>query len=141
MSESKDYQTLKKHALEPLDRIDRIENFLVIGMFDSNLCVEGAEVWVEFKSPVEPKKPTTALFGSNHKLSQEQKNWALRQRNAGGKCYILIATDKRWMLIDGIHADGLNEATVGELIKWSKWHATKPIKKPQWKLLRLALKT
>lgn len=141
MSESKDYQILKKHALEPLDRIDRIENFLVIGMPDTNVCVEGTEVWVEFKAPIEPKRASTALFGSNHKLSIEQKNWMLRQRNAKGRCCILIATDKRWMLIDGIHADGLNEATVGELIKWSKWHATKPIKKPQWASLRTALKT
>jgi hypothetical protein len=140
MSESKDYQTLKSKALEPLDRIDRIENFLVIGMPDTNVCVEGTEAWMEFKAPVEPKRATTALFGSNHKLSQEQKNWMLRQRNAGGRCYILIATDKRWMLIDGIHADGLNEATVGELIKWSKWYATKPIKKPQWKMLRAMIR-
>lgn len=140
MSESKDYQTFKRNALDPIDRIDRIENFLVIGMPDTNLCVEGTEVWVEFKAPFEPKRATTALFGSNHKLSQEQKNWMLRQRNAGGNCCILIATDKRWLLIDGIHADRLNEATVGELIKWSKWNATKPIKKPQWKMLRAMLR-
>lgn len=139
MAESKDYQTFKHNALEPLDRIDRIENFLVIGMPDVNCCIEGAEAWVEFKSSVEPKRATTPLFGSNHKLSQEQKNWALRQRNAGGRCFILIATDKRWMLIDGIHADGLNEMTVAELTKTAAWVVVLPIKEKQWKLLRSTL--
>ena len=139
MAESKDYQTFKRNALEPLDRVDRIENFLVIGMPDVNCCVDGAEAWVEFKSSVEPKRPTTALFGSNHKLSQEQKNWMLRQRNAGGRCYILVATDKRWMLIDGKCADGLNEMTVTELAKTAVWVAALPIKEKQWKLLRSKL--
>jgi hypothetical protein len=67
MSESKDYKKFKDNVLEPMDRIDRIENFLVIGMPDTNLCVEGTETWVEFKAPVEPKRATTALFKSQAK--------------------------------------------------------------------------
>jgi len=139
MAESKDYKVFKRNVLEPLDRVDRIENFLVIGMPDVNCCIDGTEAWLEFKSSVEPKRATTSLFGSNHKLSQEQKNWALRQRNAGGRCFILIATDKRWMLIDGKHADGLNEMTITELEAIATWVAVLPIKEKQWKMLRSKL--
>lgn len=141
MSESKDYKTFRDHAIEPLDRLDRIENILVPGMPDVNCCIESTEIWIEQKSPTEPKRDSTKLFGSNHKLSVDQKNWFLRHRNAGGKGYVLIVTDKRWLLIDGKHADLINEMTVTQLIEISDWHEPKPIKdKEKWKELRCQLK-
>ena len=140
MSEKKDYQTLKNNVIGPLDRIDRVENIVVAGMPDVNVCIEGVESWLELKSPKEPKKATTPLFGSNHKLSQDQKNWFLRQQNSNGKGYILIASDKRWLLIEGKHADDVNEMTIVELIVESVWGCVKPITKAQWKELRDILK-
>ncbi|HET8687919.1 MAG TPA: hypothetical protein VFM18_14855 [Methanosarcina sp.] len=137
MSENKDYKKLKANALDPLDRIDRIENVILTGMPDVNYCIEGAEGWIELKSPTEPKRQSTKLFGSNHKLSQEQKNWFLRQRNSGGRGFVLICSDKRWLLIDGCHADSINEMTVEELVGVAIWIAPAPVKgKETWKLLR-----
>lgn len=140
MAESTDYKAFKKHVPEPLDRLDRIENMMLNGMPDTNFCAEGRECWIELKSPTEPKRPSTKLFGSNHKLSIEQRNWMLRQRNAGGKAYVLIVTDKRWLLLDGSKADQINDMTVAELIEASLWHATKPIRsKEEWKRCRQIL--
>ena len=135
--ESNDYQTLKKNMPQPGDRIDRVENVVVNGMPDVNFCAEGVECWLEIKSPTEPKRASTPLFGSNHKISQDQKNWMLRQFRAGGNAWILIATDRRWMLIPGSVADQVNSMAVDALLAVSFWHTTKPVKdKTQWKKLR-----
>lgn len=140
MSEKKDYQKFKDKVILYGDRIDRIENIIVIGMPDVNLCIEGVEAWMEIKSPKEPKKISTPLFGSNHKLSIDQKNWFLRQKKAGGIGLILICTDQRWMLIDGcIHADGLNEYTVVELCRHSLWNSTIPITREDAENMRNAI--
>jgi hypothetical protein len=138
-TEKKDYQTLRNNVPEPADRMDRIENIIVVGMPDINACFDGVEFWIELKSPKEPKRSTTPLFGSNHRLSQDQKNWFLRQRNARGKCYILIATDVHWLLIEGMCADRVNEMTVVGLIAESIWDSLKPIPKEKWKELRKTL--
>lgn len=140
MAESTDYKTFKKNVPQPGDRLDRIENVVVTGMPDINMCIGGVEVWIEQKSPKEPVRRTTPLFGSNHKVSQEQANWMLRQRKAGGRCYFLISTDKRWILVGGFLADQLNTMTVDELLEQAVWSTTKPVRdKESWKHLRLAL--
>lgn len=140
MSESTDYKALKRNVFHPLDRLDRIENVVIVGMPDTNYCIGGSEGWIELKSPAEPKRSTTRLFGSNHKLSQEQMNWLLRQRNAGGLAFVLIATDKRWLLIEGAYADEINGMTVTELVGVALWHEMKPIKgKEKWTKLRRLL--
>lgn len=140
MAESTDYKTFKKNVPQPGDRLDRIENVVVTGMPDINMCIGGVEVWIEQKSPKEPVRRTTPLFGSNHKVSQEQANWMLRQRKAGGRCYFLISTDKRWILVGGFLADQLNTMTVDELLEQAIWSTTKPVRdKESWKHLRLAL--
>lgn len=123
MSEKKAYKWLKDNVMQPGDRIDRLENIVVDGMPDVNGCVLGSEFWMEIKAPTEPKRPTTPLFGSNHKLSQDQKNWILRQLKAKGNAYIFIVTDKRRILISGKYADNLNEMTVGLLLKHSMWNS------------------
>lgn len=141
MAESADYKTFKANVPESGDRLDRIENPMVVGIPDINMCIEGTEIWIEQKSPKEPKRSTTALFGSNHKVSQGQQNWFLRQQRAGGKCYFLIVTDKRWMLIPGFLADEINKMTIGELLEQCAWTTTKPVRdKAQWKYLRNTLK-
>ncbi len=140
MAESTDYKTFKKNVPNARDRLDRVENRVVSGMPDINFCGDDVECWIEQKSPKEPKRATTKLFGSNHKLSQDQKNWFKRQVDAGGLCYVMISTDKRWMLIGGEHADAVNELTVSQLMEISLWNTTKPVKdKAQWKQLRTIL--
>lgn len=142
MAESNDYKTFKNNVPTLHDRVDRVENGVVVGMFDVNYCFGGVEGWIELKSPTEPKRPTTKLFGSNHDVSQDQANWCLRQIKAGGKAFVLIATNKRWILIDGKHTDEVNRLTVSELIELSEWNTTKPVKdKNKWKQLRQLLMT
>lgn len=142
MSESNDYKTLKKHLPQGHDRLDRVENCVVNGMPDINYCTAFVECWIELKSPTEPKRATTKLFGSNHRLSQDQKNWFKRQRDAGGSAYVLIATDKRWMLMDGGLADAINDMTLEALIDESLWHAAKPIRdEKEWMRLRHIIQT
>jgi len=144
MSEKKDYQTFRNHVIQPRDRCDRIENLLVAGMPDVNICINTYESWLEIKSPKEPVGAHVGLFVSNHNVSMNQSNWFLRQINAGGSCYLLVATDKRWLLIDGVYAidnQRINRMTTSELILVSDWHAvSNPRVTPQqWQLLRNAL--
>ena len=106
------------------DRLDRLENLVGAGMPDVNGCFNGSEFWIEVKAPTEPKRASTPLFGSNHKLSQEQKNWIKRQQMANGRVHIFIATDQRKILIDGKHAEKINEMTLAEIIGLSMWHCS-----------------
>lgn len=122
MSEVKDYKKFRDKVISVWDRCDRIENIMVIGMPDVNCCIAGRESWIEIKSPKEPKRAKTKLFGSNHKLSQDQINWFLRQANAGGNGYVLICSDKHWILMNGCkYADEINTMTVCQLIEKSEY--------------------
>jgi hypothetical protein len=120
-------------------RLDRIENVLVDGMPDTNVCIDGNEFWVELKAPTEPKRASTPLFGSNHRVLQSQKNWMLRQYKAGGKAFFLIATDKRWMLLPGHLADVMNEMSVPEMIRECLWIANDPPHRLEWPFFERAL--
>jgi len=136
MSEKKDYQKFRKGIWSPRDRIERVENILVIGMPDVNCCINGVESWIEIKSPTEPKRQTTKLFGSNHKLSQEQMNWFKTQIDAGGYCWVLIITNHRWMIIHGKHADDINNLTISQLVEISSWNKIVPVTKADFNELR-----
>lgn len=140
MSEANSYAVFRANVVLVSDRVDRIENGVAVGMPDLSCCFTGHEFWLEIKSPTEPARPTTPLFGSNHKVSQQQANWMLRQRRAGGACFFLISTDVRWLLIGGWLADDINQMTVNALIEQCIWTTTKPVKdKQQWQHLRNAL--
>lgn len=140
MSERSAYQNFKKNVERVGDRIDRIENCLVLGMPDINCCFDGTEVWIELKSPIEPKKGRTPLFGSNHKVSQDQANWMLRQKIAGGRAYFLISTDKRLALLASHFSMSINDMTIDEIIDNASWSAMKPLRdKELWEALREVL--
>jgi len=140
MSEKTQYKTFKDKVIEPTDRCDRVENVLLNGMPDISLCINGVEIWIELKQPTEPKRETTKLFSNNHKISLEQRNWHLSQKNAGGKCFFLIETCNFWFLVDGIDAELINDCTVNELKILSKVYMDKPVRDQyKWKLLRAAL--
>jgi hypothetical protein len=64
----------------------------------------------------------------------------LQQRNAKGRAWVLIETDKRWMLISHVHADDVNQLTVSGLMAISDWLANKPTNSGDWEALREALK-
>ena len=130
---------LQKRLRTWQDRIDRVESQVVTGMPDINFCLNGVEGWIEVKAPIEPKRNTSILFASNHKLSTAQKNWFLRQRQAKGRCYVFISTDKRYMMIDGEFADQINGLTVDRRQEVSLWSALKKTGKCDWEELRKVL--
>jgi len=141
MSEVTAYQALRKGIRQPRDRIERMENIVGTGWPDSNCCLSGVELWIEIKAPTEPKRRNTPLFGSNHRLSQAQKNWFLMQRKAGGKAFIYIETDKHRILMPAEFADGLNEMSVAKLLEHCCWFAPRKTQSIQWSLLRNVLVT
>lgn len=142
MSEAKAYRRFREGVALWRDRIDRIENIMVDGMPDVNYCVDKYECWIEIKTPTEPKKLYTPLFGSNHKLSQSQKNWFLRQKNAGGNGFILIETNMTLFLINcsdiGV-VDKLNELPIGDIFFKSEFTADLPLSKSDWAELRATI--
>jgi len=139
--ESINYRTFSANIPKLRTRLDRVENLMVDGMPDVNMCIDGHEFWIELKSPIEPKRPGTPLFGSNHQVTLEQRNWMLRHLAAGGVGFYLISTPKRWMLIPGRHHDEINKMTVMELLDVSLWTTNKPLRSNEpWIKLREALK-
>lgn len=128
MSETNEFKWLKKNVFAPPARCERVENLIAAGWPDTNYCIGGVEGWIEIKAPKEPARASTALFGSNHKLSRDQANWILAQRRAGGRAWIWIGTDKRRILLPGIYADRLNTMTLDEVLEaavWSRMNGSK----------------
>lgn len=122
MSEKNAHKFLLRMRASPHDRLERIENVLLPGMPDVNGCFIGHEFWIETKQPKEPARPGTPLFGSNHDLSQDQANWFLRQKNAGGNGIIYIQTDRMTRLfIGGEFADLINVSTLRGLEAVALW--------------------
>lgn len=137
--ESALWQEMRAKFLLPGDRADRIENSFGEGIPDTSLCLAGEDVWVELKAPLEPKRATTVLMTSNgnHALLQSQINWFARQRQAKGVAFIIIGTDQRVMLVDGVkHADHFNTWTVKEMMSNSLDCFPRPVGKDQWRILR-----
>lgn len=129
-SEASVYSKMRSRILGPIDRIERVENGLLVGMPDVNYCIEGQEGWIEIKAPVEPTRKATPLFGSNHQVSIEQINWMHVQHMAGGVSWLLISTQARMLLIHGGRVAALerriNTLCVAELEKISHWQAPVP---------------
>jgi hypothetical protein len=140
MSEKIAYKALKEKLFDRThDRIDRIETG-VDGIPDINFCINGKEGWIELKCPTEPKRPTTKLFGSNHKIGQDQKNWFIRQFKAKGRAFILLSTDVRWMLFLPSSIEFLNDITVEQMQHFAIWEARKPVRdKELWNKLKVIL--
>lgn len=131
MSEKRAYKLLKGAVVRAGDyerRMDRVENIVLPGCPDVNGCFNGVEFWIEIKEPKEPKRAKTPLFGSNHRLSVEQRNWIKRQLLAKGLAYIYIDTGSWRLLISGRWADELNEMTLSELKDVALWVGKVPIK-------------
>lgn len=121
--------------------LNRVENGVVDGMPDAYLCMEGSANWVELKAPTEPRRASTPLFGnSNHKLSITQANWLLGHRQAGGRGWIAVETE-RWMFLCGARmADAINKMTLEEFREFSDFHCERPFAQPHWSAFESALK-
>lgn len=120
--------------------MDRVENPIVPGMPDVNCCFfPGIDVWIENKTPTEPKRIRTPLLGSNHDLSQAQINWIRHHWECGGRAFVYIDTDRRRFLISGEHVEIVNKATISELIRISAFYSEKPMGKHKWKILKQSM--
>lgn len=140
------FARLKDRVTRPEDRFERVENGMLTGMPDVNYCMAGIEGWIELKAPIEPARPTTALFGSgNHPVEVEQANWLLKQSRAGGRGWLFIATEHRLLLLRGhdvgkFGARGINTLTAHALERISVWRVQQPVLDPlRWADLREVL--
>lgn len=140
-NESAAYQTLKAKCFKPHDRIERIENLIGSGMPDVTYCIDGHNDWIEVKAPRNmPKRETTPVLVNNEKVSQEQKNWFLAQKNAGGQGWIWIDTPSHMLLISGHKADNVNQASLIQLMLMADWCAKIPVPNERWLELRRILR-
>jgi hypothetical protein len=101
MSESSSWGTLRKYLVRDLQGCDiqRIEDKLASGIPDSNVCWRGREFWLEGKQLRElPVRDSTAVRVD---MSQEQLNWAVARKEAGGLAYVWIRVNNvGWWLIE-----------------------------------------
>lgn len=136
-NETQSYNTLRANVFLPRDRVDRVENICVAGMPDVNTCIDSEEVWIEIKTPMnEPASAKTGLLKNNHPLSQDQKNWFLRHRNAGGRGFIYVDSKVRRYLIYQIWADEINEMSHERLMLVASWSCPVPTPPGRWLELR-----
>lgn len=139
------YTRLRERVGRPTDRWTRIENGLGDGTPDVNYCAAGREGWIEIKAPIEPARPTTAMFGNgNHQVSVGQANWLLAQSNAGGVAWLFIASEQRLILLPGkiVGEMGIkiNKLTAHELEQRAAWKVLLPLMDPlRWADLREVL--
>lgn len=123
------YTALRKGLLDASFRRDvkihvvRVENGVVAGTPDVNLCVEGKEWWIELKyARQEPKRSSTPLLGSAHRLSAVQSAWMQSRRHAQGNVAVFIGTPQRRILTQHTFIP-LNAMTVAELELSALWVA------------------
>lgn len=113
MSESSMWSTLRPH-LKGLDPI-RIENRLEKGTPDVNLA-NGS--WIELKWRRRKPKNPSAILKLDHEYSQEQRVWAIKRFQAGGKIFVLLKISNEWLLFTGlIAAEYLEKVSLNELRK------------------------
>lgn len=116
----------------PTRVLNRIENGVLDGMPDAYFTIDGVSGWMELKAPVEPLRPDTPLFGSNHRLSISQRNWLLLHRQAGGAGFVAVETQSTVLLIGARHADSVNTRSLSQLKLLSDFHAPRPMTPAAW---------
>lgn len=137
------FQRLKGHVSRPEDRFDRVENGLGAGCPDVNYCFFGKEGWLEIKAPLLPAREDTGLFSSQHDVSIDQSNWFIRQRRAGGRAFLFVATEKVLLLLPPelvIENKVVNSLPMIELRERALWWSGIPVPQLSWVDLRGALR-
>ena len=113
MKEAGLYQRLRRKILAtfPSARIDRVENGLVDGMPDVNMCIKGKDVWLELKY-IEgwPARDTTQVLGRRG-LRPEQINWHIKQGLAGGTSFIVVGIGRETFVTDNEQVRDINTWT------------------------------
>lgn len=112
MKETRAYDKLCK--MFPKAHWNRIETWASIGIFDSNACMNGVEVWVECK---QVKKPKGAASYLPIKVRQSQVLWEASRRAKGGKTFIAVMVDSEMFLLHGWRIKNLKEGVTYEELK------------------------
>lgn len=93
----------------------RVENLLCgkggIGTPDVNISTG----WVELKwAKSWPSRPSTPLRLPH--FTDEQRNWALRRKGAGGRCWLVLQVKQEWFIFDEAGMQWVGTWTRQELI-------------------------
>jgi hypothetical protein len=100
MSEKKDESrcfTRLRRAF-PRAHFQRLESWTGTGIFDTNMCQDSVESWVEAKDAGDPKRSETLI---KCKVRKEQVAWEYLRRAVGGRTFVAIMVGERMFLIHG----------------------------------------
>lgn len=98
MAESRAYQKLKRHY--PRAHWQRFESWTGVGVFDTNACLNGREIWIELKEVVPPKILNDKWI-VKPKVRPSQVAWQALKAAAGGATYIAIMVGMNMYIIEG----------------------------------------
>lgn len=94
----------------------RFESWTGIGVFDTNACYQGREIWVELKEVIPPQKLTDEWI-VKPKVRPSQIAWQKLKSEAGGITYIAIMVGVVMYIIDGKHIRELRDGIPLKKIK------------------------
>lgn len=115
MAESRAYKRLKK--MHPLAHWQRFESWASVGVFDSNACKFGTEVWVENKEVRDVKKRTDDWIVKT-KVRNSQIAWESQRRQMNGQTFVAIMIGSDLFVMSGFWLRDLKKGlTYGELKK------------------------
>lgn len=111
MKETRGHKILRK--LHPSADWLRVETWTQPGVFDSNACYKGTEVWVELKQVPLPKRKATLICP---KVRLAQIIWEKRRRTMGGRTFIALMVGSSLYILPGKHLQTLSEGIPQELL-------------------------
>jgi hypothetical protein len=106
MAESRAYKRLK--AMHPTAHWQRFESWSGVGVFDSNACQDGVEIWVENKE-IKPVKNRHDDWLVKTKVRPSQVAWEALRRRAGGKTFVALVIGPDLCIIEGKFMKELKE--------------------------------
>ena len=140
MSEDRFWQTVQKGLSAPRVVLNRVENGLFAGMPDVFYCFPVNRVgWMELKYWKEPKRRNTPMMSGNHPLMQDQCNWHLSYRRAGGNSWVLIGTESRILLMSNELIDEVKTFTLEQMVRMSSGYWLYPMAPADWANMRSIL--
>ncbi len=114
MKEARAYDRLTRYW--PQAHWQRIEGWATVGVFDSNACLRGQEVWVENKEAERPKRKDTLIKAK--KVRPSQIAWEYLRRRAGGRLFIALLVEDDLYILKGEYLrtirDGVTSAWLAE---------------------------
>jgi hypothetical protein len=114
MAESRAYKKLKRAF--PKAHWQRFESWTGIGVFDSNACYNGREIWIEFKEVIPPKHLNDAWI-VKPKVRASQIAWQALKEKAGGITYVAVMVGPAMYVIDGQYISQLRDGMTLKAIK------------------------